>query len=114
MPESLDAVVNLLVPELQARGVFKTAYREGTLREKLFSGRGARLAGSHPAPASAGRSDEAQRTRLVRHPDHLAIARMAGLPRAAVPAAYSSFKPTQKERSLSLTRSAILVEYLDS
>ncbi|SEP42270.1 FMN-dependent oxidoreductase, nitrilotriacetate monooxygenase family [Methylobacterium sp. ap11] len=48
MPESLDAVVNLLVPELQARGVFKTAYREGTLREKLFSGRGAHLADSHP------------------------------------------------------------------
>lgn len=48
MPESLDAVVDLLVPELQARGVFKTAYREETLREKLFPGREARLAGSHP------------------------------------------------------------------
>ena len=48
MPESLDAVVDLLVPELQDRGVFKTAYREGTLREKLFAGRGPRLPGSHP------------------------------------------------------------------
>jgi FMN-dependent oxidoreductase (nitrilotriacetate monooxygenase family) len=48
MPESLDAVVDLLVPELQSRGAFKTAYRQGTLREKLFPARGARLPDSHP------------------------------------------------------------------
>ena len=38
------------MPELQRRGVYKTAYREGTLREKLF-GRGPRLPATHPADA---------------------------------------------------------------
>jgi long-chain alkane monooxygenase len=48
MPESLNAFVDLVVPELQSRGVYKTAYREGTLREKLFPGRGALLHSTHP------------------------------------------------------------------
>lgn len=47
MPESLEAIVDLLVPELQNRGAFKTAYRPGTLREKLFGG-GATLKATHP------------------------------------------------------------------
>ncbi|MGJ7548642.1 LLM class flavin-dependent oxidoreductase [Pseudomonas alloputida] len=47
-PETFEAVVGLLVPELQARGLFKLAYEPGTLRNKLF-GRGDRLAGTHPA-----------------------------------------------------------------
>ncbi len=47
MPESFTDLVDLVIPELQARGRFKTAYRPGTLREKLF-GR-ARLPESHPA-----------------------------------------------------------------
>ena len=34
--------------ELQRRGVYKTSYVGGTLRQKLF-GRGDRLAASHPA-----------------------------------------------------------------
>ena len=38
-----------VVPELQARGRFKTEYQDGTLREKLF-GR-PRLAATHPAAA---------------------------------------------------------------
>jgi alkanesulfonate monooxygenase len=37
-PETFADVADLLVPELQRRGRFKTAYREGTLREKLFGG----------------------------------------------------------------------------
>ena len=37
-----------VVPELQRRGVYRTAYEPGTLRHKLF-GRGARLPNSHPA-----------------------------------------------------------------
>jgi FMN-dependent oxidoreductase (nitrilotriacetate monooxygenase family) len=41
-------VVELLVPELQKRGVYKTEYRAGTLREKLFAD-GPRLPDSHPA-----------------------------------------------------------------
>jgi len=57
------------VPELQSRGVYKTVYREGTLREKLFPGRGARLPAVHPAAgyrcpaapsASAVRPDAAE------------------------------------------------------
>lgn len=47
-PESLNAFVDLVVPELQSRGVYKTAYRDGTLREKLFPGRGPRLHATHP------------------------------------------------------------------
>jgi alkanesulfonate monooxygenase len=37
-PETFTDVADLLVPELQRRGRYKTAYREGTLREKLFGG----------------------------------------------------------------------------
>jgi FMN-dependent oxidoreductase (nitrilotriacetate monooxygenase family) len=47
-PESLEAFVDLVVPELQSRGLYKTAYSPGTLREKLFPGRGALLHASHP------------------------------------------------------------------
>jgi len=49
MPESLDAIVDLLIPELQSRGAFKTAYEEGPLRQKLFPGNGSRLPPRHPA-----------------------------------------------------------------
>ena len=48
-PESFEEVVDLLVPELQRRGRYKTAYRPGTYREKLFGA--ARLAPPHPAAA---------------------------------------------------------------
>jgi FMN-dependent oxidoreductase (nitrilotriacetate monooxygenase family) len=47
-PRSLEAVVDRLVPELQSRGAYKTAYAEGTLRDKLF-GAGPRLPARHPA-----------------------------------------------------------------
>ncbi len=47
-PESLEAFVDLVVPELQSRGVYKTAYAQGTLREKLFPGHGALLKSTHP------------------------------------------------------------------
>ncbi len=48
MPEGLADFVALVVPELQARGAYKTAYAPGTLRRKLFGG-GDRLPGSHAA-----------------------------------------------------------------
>ncbi|MFP4904922.1 N5,N10-methylene tetrahydromethanopterin reductase, partial [Paraburkholderia sp. BR14261] len=38
VPESYEDFVDLVVPELQARGRYKTAYAPGTLREKLFGG----------------------------------------------------------------------------
>ena len=47
-PECFVDFGRLVVPELQSRGAFKTAYREGTLRDKLF-GQGARLPASHSA-----------------------------------------------------------------
>ena len=45
--ETFADIVEHLVPELQKRGVYKTDYASGTLREKLF-GAGARLPQSHP------------------------------------------------------------------
>lgn len=47
-PESFEDVVGYVVPELQRRGVYPTAYRPGTLREKLF-GQGPYLTAPHPA-----------------------------------------------------------------
>jgi FMN-dependent oxidoreductase (nitrilotriacetate monooxygenase family) len=46
-PECWSDFGRLVVPELQARGAFKTAHRSGTLRDKLFGQ--ARLPASHPA-----------------------------------------------------------------
>ena len=46
-PETFVDVVDLLAPELQRRGRYKTAYSEGTLREKLFGS--PRLGAEHPA-----------------------------------------------------------------
>ena len=46
-PETFVDVVDMLVPELQRRGRYKTAYRKGALREKLFGN--PRLSGEHPA-----------------------------------------------------------------
>lgn len=48
MPETFVDFVDLVVPELQRRGVFKRDYAPGTLREKLF-GAGPRLRDPHPA-----------------------------------------------------------------
>ena len=48
MPETYVDFVDLIVPEMQRRGVYKTAYAPGTLREKLFGG-GPRLGASHAA-----------------------------------------------------------------
>lgn len=45
-PESYEDFIDLVIPELQARGVYKTGYADGTLREKLFN-RGARLPDEH-------------------------------------------------------------------
>ena len=49
-PESYVDFIELVVPELQARGLYKTAYAEGSLRHKLF-GRGPRLPDEHTAAA---------------------------------------------------------------
>ena len=49
-PEGLEDFVDLVVPILQERGVYKRDYRPGTLREKLFAG-SPLLPASHPAAA---------------------------------------------------------------
>ncbi|MCB8882213.1 LLM class flavin-dependent oxidoreductase [Acidisoma cellulosilytica] len=51
-PESFVDIADLLVPELQRRGRYKTDYAAGTLREKLFPGHGPRLSDTHPAAQS--------------------------------------------------------------
>lgn len=45
-PESYADFIDLVIPELQRRGSYKTAYSTGTLREKLFQ-RGAQLPEQH-------------------------------------------------------------------
>ncbi|QUY50695.1 LLM class flavin-dependent oxidoreductase [Serratia plymuthica] len=47
-PGSYRDFIDLVVPELQARGRYKTAYRAGSLRQKLFRQQD-RLPHSHPA-----------------------------------------------------------------
>jgi alkanesulfonate monooxygenase len=47
MPETYADFVDLVVPELQRRGIYKTQYEPGTLREKIY-GRGSYLPASHP------------------------------------------------------------------
>ena len=48
MPECLEAFIELVVPVLQERGLYKTEYAPGTYREKLF-GAGRLLGAGHPA-----------------------------------------------------------------
>jgi FMN-dependent oxidoreductase (nitrilotriacetate monooxygenase family) len=48
MPEGLEAFIELVIPVLQERGLYKTGYAPGTYREKLF-GAGPRLPEDHAA-----------------------------------------------------------------
>jgi alkanesulfonate monooxygenase len=48
-PGDFEDISEMLVPELTRRGRYKTAYAEGTLREKLFGAGRARLSAPHPA-----------------------------------------------------------------
>jgi alkanesulfonate monooxygenase len=50
VPDSFSDFIDLVVPELQNRGLYKTAYGEGSLRRKLFAG-GDRLPERHAAHA---------------------------------------------------------------
>lgn len=49
MPNDFRDFIELVVPELQRRGVYKQDYSPGTLREKLFRTGQARLPDTHPA-----------------------------------------------------------------
>ncbi len=58
-PGDFEDIADMLVPELTRRGRYKSAYAEGTLREKLFGAGRARLTAQHPASAvSAGCAGE--------------------------------------------------------
>ncbi|MDQ6808041.1 MAG: LLM class flavin-dependent oxidoreductase [Verrucomicrobiota bacterium] len=48
-PGDFTDFVDLVVPELQRRGLYKTDYEQGTLREKLYGGGRTRLPDDHPA-----------------------------------------------------------------
>ena len=51
-PGTFADVVDGLVPELQRRGLAQREYTPGTLREKVFAGRGPRILDRRPfAPA---------------------------------------------------------------
>lgn len=47
-PQSLEDFVELIVPELQRRGLYKQEYEQGTFREKLFGREKATLPSDHP------------------------------------------------------------------
>jgi long-chain alkane monooxygenase len=68
-PGTFEDVVGYLVPELQRRGVYPTAYRPGTLREKLF-GAGPYLQAPHPGARyrdiEAVKREEAERRKIDR------------------------------------------------
>ncbi|MGQ4274655.1 LLM class flavin-dependent oxidoreductase [Terrihabitans sp. B22-R8] len=49
LPETYTDFIDLVVPELQRRGAYKTGYAAGTLREKFFGEGRARLGANHPA-----------------------------------------------------------------
>jgi hypothetical protein len=48
-PGDFEDISQMLVPELTRRGRYKSTYRPGTLREKLFGAGRARLERPHPA-----------------------------------------------------------------
>ncbi|GLO50576.1 LLM class flavin-dependent oxidoreductase [Pseudomonas asiatica] len=50
-PESFEDFIDLVIPQLQQRGRYKTAYAEGTLREKLFQADHPHLPADHPGAA---------------------------------------------------------------
>jgi hypothetical protein len=62
--ESLEAFVDLVVPERQSRGRPQDTHREGALHEKLFPGSGPLLHDTHPG--ANFRSPAALATRTIR------------------------------------------------
>ena len=58
VPESYEDFIDLVVPELQNRGLYKTAYADGTLRHKLF-GQGDQLPARHAAASFRQHTAEA-------------------------------------------------------
>jgi len=57
-PGGLTAFVDLVVPELQNRGVYKTAYSQGTMRQKFFPESDGRLSHDHIGASFRHRQSE--------------------------------------------------------
>lgn len=53
-PGSFATFIDHVIPELQKRGLAQREYPDGTLRERLFAGRGPRLVERHPAAKYRG------------------------------------------------------------
>jgi hypothetical protein len=47
--DALEDFIDLVVPELQKRGIYKTEYESGTYREKLFGTGRNHLSNNHTA-----------------------------------------------------------------
>ncbi|WP_099354463.1 LLM class flavin-dependent oxidoreductase [Fredinandcohnia onubensis] len=47
-PESLEEFIDLVIPELQKRGIYKTEYEQGSFREKIFNHGSSLLPNDHP------------------------------------------------------------------
>ncbi|QRM57804.1 NtaA/DmoA family FMN-dependent monooxygenase [Sinorhizobium sp. BG8] len=64
-PSAFAEFAEHVMPELRKRGIAQTNYAAGTLREKLFAGRGARIVERHPA-ARFRRGDQPARQTIRR------------------------------------------------
>jgi FMN-dependent oxidoreductase (nitrilotriacetate monooxygenase family) len=53
-PASAEGFIEHVVPELQRRGLYRTAYEESTLRERLFGAGNTRLPETHPGARYRG------------------------------------------------------------
>src|SRR5690554_3220906 len=53
-PGTAEDFIELVVPELQRRGLYRTRYEESTLRERLFGKGRSRLPGTHPGARYRG------------------------------------------------------------
>jgi FMN-dependent oxidoreductase (nitrilotriacetate monooxygenase family) len=64
-PESYEDFIDLVIPVLQARGLYKTEYAQGSLRHKLF-GQGDRLPAEHSGARWRQRDTAADNAKVAR------------------------------------------------
>ncbi|MFJ4372683.1 LLM class flavin-dependent oxidoreductase [Pseudomonas japonica] len=66
-PESYEDFIDLVIPELQKRGSYKTAYDHGSLRQKLFSAGTDHLPADHPGASYRHATPDTQPTGALQH-----------------------------------------------
>ena len=66
-PESYEDFIDLVIPELQARGSYKTAYDPGSLRQKLFPAGTAHLPADHPGAGYRHTTETVTTTGALQH-----------------------------------------------